>query len=61
MDSNFIEFAFSGIGCTILTIIVGLVCAGGGYCIKKHSKQSQKAGDNSTQIQIGGDGHVTIK
>lgn len=60
MNSDFLEFAFNGIGCTILSIIVGLGFVGG-YCIKKHIKQSQKAGDNSTQIQIGGDGNVTIK
>ncbi len=54
------EWIFSGIGTAILTFIVGLISGGSvGYKIginqKTTTKQKQKAGDNSSQIQIGKD------
>jgi p-aminobenzoyl-glutamate transporter AbgT len=54
------EWFFSGLGTTIITLIVGLVAGGTvGYKIginkKTTTKQKQKAGDNSSQVQIGRD------
>ncbi len=54
------EWIFSGIGTAIITFIVGLISGGAaGYKIginkKITTKQKQKAGDNSSQIQIGRD------
>lgn len=54
------EWIFSGIGTAILTFIVGLITGGTvGYKIainkKTTTKQKQKAGDNSSQIQVGRD------
>lgn len=51
-----IEWIFSGIGTQIITFLVGTIT--GGFCgykigIHKKTNQSQKAGDNSSQIQIG--------
>lgn len=51
------EWIFDGIGTAIVTFILGLFAGGGiGYKIavnKKSIKQRQKAGHNSSQIQIG--------
>lgn len=51
------EWIFDGIGTTIVTLIVGFLTGGAvGYKIginKNTVKQKQKAGDNSSQIQIG--------
>ena len=51
------EWIFSGIGTAIVTFILGLIFGGGiGYRVainKKKIKQSQKAGRQSSQIQIG--------
>ena len=54
------EWVFDGIGTQIISIIISLLIGGaGGYFIryrieqKNKSKQSQKARDNATQIQIG--------
>lgn len=47
---------FDGIGTAIVTFILGLLSGGtAGYkiAIKRTLKQSQKAGDNSNQTQIG--------
>lgn len=54
------EWIFSGIGTAILTFVVGLITGGTvGYKIainkKTKTKQTQKAGDNSSQTQIGRD------
>ena len=53
------EWIFDGIGTAIITLIVGLLTGGEvGYKIginKNTVKQKQKAGDNSSQIQIGRD------
>ncbi len=54
------EWIFSGIGTAIITFIVGLIAGGtAGYKIginkKTTTKQNQKAGDNSSQMQIGRD------
>lgn len=57
-----IEWVFSGIGTSILMLVIGLVIgAPAGYYIgvkitirKNKVKQAQSAGDNSTQIQVGG-------
>lgn len=53
------EWIFEGIGTAIITLILGLITGGTiGYRIgiKKTIKinQKQKAGDNSSQIQVGG-------
>ena len=51
-----IKWIFDGIGTAALTFVVGLLAGGtAGYkiAIKKTIKQRQKAGDNSTQTQIG--------
>ncbi len=51
-----IKWIFSGIGTSILIGIVSFIIGGvAGYNIGKNSKirQKQKAGDNSTQSQIG--------
>ncbi len=51
------DWIFSGIGTAIVTFVLGLVSGGGiGYKIainKKATKQSQKAGKQSSQVQIG--------
>lgn len=57
------EWFFSGLGTAIMTFIVGLVTGGTvGYKIginkKTTTKQKQKAGNNSSQIQIGRDNNV---
>lgn len=54
------EWIFSGIGTAIITFIVGIIAGGTvGYKIgiikKTITRQKQKAGDNSSQIQIGRD------
>ena len=53
------EWIFDGIGTAIITLIVGLLTGGAvGYKIGINTntvKQKQKAGDNSSQIQIGRD------
>ena len=53
------EWIFDGIGTAIVTLILGLLTGGAvGYKIginKNIAKQKQKAGDNSSQIQIGRD------
>lgn len=51
-----ISWIFDGIGTEILSLIIGLISGGFvGYRIGIHNKvrQSQKAGDNSRQTQIG--------
>ena len=51
-----IEWIFSGIGTQIITFLVGAIIGGScGYKIGIHNKikQSQKAGNNSSQTQIG--------
>jgi biopolymer transport protein ExbB/TolQ len=54
---NNIQWVFDGIGTAIVSTILGLIV--GGICgykigIKKSIvKQKQKAGNNSTQVQIG--------
>ena len=55
-----VDAFFDGIGTQIFSIIISLLIGGvGGYFIryrieqKNKSKQSQKARDNATQIQIG--------
>ncbi|MCT3719886.1 hypothetical protein [Elizabethkingia anophelis] len=52
------EWFFDGLGTSLITLIIGLL--GGGVTgykigIKKNIKQSQKAGNNSSQIQVGND------
>lgn len=51
-----IKWIFDGIGTAVVTFIVGLLVGGtAGYkiAIRKTIKQTQKAGDNSSQSQIG--------
>ena len=51
-----ISWIFDGFGTEILSLIAGLISGGAiGYKIGVHNrvKQSQKAGDNSNQTQIG--------
>lgn len=51
-----INSIFDGIGTAIITFVLGLLFGGtAGYkiAIKKNLKQKQKAGDHSTQAQIG--------
>lgn len=51
-----IKWIFSGIGTEILILLIGLIVGSIGgykYGVHKSFKQSQKAGDNSTQTQIG--------
>jgi hypothetical protein len=51
-----IKWVFDGIGTAITVFILGLLLGGAaGYkiAIRKTIKQSQKAGDHSTQTQIG--------
>ena len=45
-----IEWIFSGIGVFILSI----------FFIKNKNKQIQKSGDNSTNIQVGGNADIKI-
>ena len=50
------KWIFDGIGTSIITLILGLFIGGtAGYriAIKKTIKQTQRAGNNSTQTQIG--------
>lgn len=50
------EWIFEGIGTELLSLALGmLVGSGAGYKlgIKKSTKQMQKAGNSSTQTQIG--------
>ena len=53
------EWIFDWIGTALVTLILGLLTGGAvGYKIginKNKVKQSQKAGNNSSQIQIGRD------
>lgn len=53
------EWIFDGIGTAIVTLIAGLLTGAGiGYKIgisKNNVKQKQKAGNNSSQIQVGRD------
>lgn len=54
--NTFISWLFDGLGTEILSLIIGLISGGAiGYKIGVHNKikQSQKAGDNSNQTQIG--------
>lgn len=50
------EWIFDGIGTTIISSIISLFLGGAiGYTIGiNKNNQKQKAGDNSTQFQIGG-------
>lgn len=50
-----INWLFDGLGTSIISLIFGLVIGGGaGYKIGKNKNiQKQKAGDHSTQSQIG--------
>lgn len=51
-----IKWIFEGFGTEILSLIIGLITGGTiGYRIGFHNKvkQKQKAGNNSTQTQIG--------
>lgn len=55
------EWIFDGIGTEIIMTAIGIILGTGGGIIiykflisKKTIKQTQKAGKNSTQIQIGG-------
>ena len=53
------EWIFDGIGTSIITLIIGCLTGGAvGYKIginKNSAKQRQKAGNNSSQSQIGRD------
>ena len=52
------EWFFDGIGTSLITLILGLLGGGAvGYRIgiNKKIRQSQKAGNNSSQIQVGND------
>ena len=51
------EWFFDGIGTEIVSLVIGLLIGGGvGYRIairRKSVRQSEKAGDNATQQQVG--------
>lgn len=52
------EWFFEGLGTSLITLVIGLIGGGTiGYKvgINKKVKQSQKAGANSSQIQVGND------
>lgn len=52
------DWFFSGLGTAIVTFILGSLIGGAtGYriAIKKTIRQNQRAGDNSSQIQVGRD------
>lgn len=54
--SEDIKWIFDGIGTAAVTFVFGLLVGGATvykYAIKKTIKQTQKAGDNSNQTQIG--------
>lgn len=55
--NDFIQWFFDGLGTMILGMIIGASTVGSVWFIrsKKVVKQKQKAGDNATQNQIGGD------
>jgi len=56
MSIQNISWIFDGIGTAAVTFLLGLSVGGtAGYkiAIKKNIKQTQKAGDNSSQSQIG--------
>ena len=51
-----IKWIFDGVGTALVTFVLGLLVGGtAGYkvAIRKTIQQTQKAGDNSTQTQIG--------
>ena len=50
------DWAFEGVGTLLLGLILGAGAGGaGGYYIGVRSvRQSQRAGDNATQTQVGG-------
>ena len=53
---NFVTWAFDGIGVLIIEFIISF--AFGGFCgykygMKIKNRQSQKAGKNSNQVQVG--------
>lgn len=53
---DYIKWIFDGVGTAAVTFVLGLLVGGTtGYkiVIRKTIKQRQKAGDNSTQAQIG--------
>jgi len=56
------EWFFDGLGTAIITLIIGFIGGGTvGYRIgikKTKTVQNQKARDNATQIQIGGNANV---
>ncbi|WP_164723265.1 hypothetical protein [Chryseobacterium aureum] len=52
------EWFFDGLGTSLITLIIGLLGGSAiGYKIgiKKSIKQIQKAGNNSSQMQVGND------
>lgn len=57
MDWENVSWVFSGIGSTVISIIVGAICGGvAGYRIgikKTTIKQTQKNKGNGNQVQIG--------
>lgn len=57
MDWENVSWVFSGIGSTVISIIVGAICGGiAGYRIgikKTTIKQTQKNRGNGNQVQIG--------
>ncbi len=56
MDMQNLSWIFDGIGTAGVTFVLGLLVGGtAGYkiAIRKTIKQKQKAGDNSSQFQIG--------
>ena len=48
-------WVFSGIGCTIITSVIGFIVW---FFRRRHCAQSQKSGRHSTNMQAGGD--ITI-
>ena len=54
---EWVKVVFDGIGTQIVGIIIGLLIGGVGGCAIGYKigniKQTQKAGDNSTQSQVG--------
>ena len=59
-----VKWIFDGFGTEIISLIFGLITGGFiGYkiCLYNQIKQKQKAGNNSTQIQIGSINHGSNK
>jgi hypothetical protein len=55
--SNFVQWFFDGLGTMLLGLFIGAGTVGSVWFVRSKSitKQTQKAGDNARQLQIGRD------